>query len=89
MPAPEAGILPNTAVNHVIDRIFVAEGCRWIIDYKTVRQPEAELALRAETFRPQLERYAALFRDDSRPLRMAIFFPLQGRLLELSQRIDA
>ena len=88
-PVANQGELPNAAVNHVIDRIFVAEGCRWIIDYKTVRQPEVELAQRAEAFRPQLERYAALFHDDSRPLRMAIYFPLQGRLLELSRRIDA
>lgn len=72
------------AVNHVIDRTFVADGCRWIIDYKTVRLPEAELARRAESYRPQLERYARLFRDDPLPVRMAIYFPLQGRLLELA-----
>jgi ATP-dependent helicase/nuclease subunit A len=34
----------DAVANHVIDRIFVADGCRWIIDYKTVRLPEAELA---------------------------------------------
>src|SRR6185369_13932166 len=74
----------DLAVNHVIDRTFVAGGCRWIIDYKTVRLPETELAQRAETYRPQLERYARLFRDDPLPVRMAIYFPLQGRLLELA-----
>ncbi len=73
----------NAAVNHIIDRIFVAEGCRWIIDYKTVRLPDAALARRAESFRPQLERYARLFKDDPLPLRLAIYFPLQGRLVEL------
>lgn len=74
----------NATVNHVIDRIFVVDGCRWIIDYKTVRVAEAALAERAETFRPQLERYAALFRDQALPVRMAIYFPLQGSLFELS-----
>jgi ATP-dependent helicase/nuclease subunit A len=73
----------NATVNHVIDRIFVAEGARWIIDYKTVRLPDSELAARAETYRPQLERYACLFSGDPWPLRMAIFFPLQGILVEL------
>jgi ATP-dependent exoDNAse (exonuclease V) beta subunit len=73
------------AVNHVIDRIFVADGCRWIIDYKTVRLPEAELAQRAESYRPQLERYASLFVADPLPLRLAIFFPVQGRLVELAR----
>jgi ATP-dependent exoDNAse (exonuclease V) beta subunit len=77
--------LDNVAVNHVIDRIFVADGERWIVDYKTVRLPEAELPQRAEHFRPQLERYASLFRDDPRPLRLAIYFPLQGRLIELDK----
>ncbi|MBS1140911.1 MAG: UvrD/REP helicase [Proteobacteria bacterium] len=71
------------AINHVIDRIFVADGCRWIIDYKTVRLPETELLQRAESYRPQLERYASLFAGDPLPLRLAIYFPLQGRLIEL------
>lgn len=75
-------------LNHVIDRIFVADGCRWIIDYKTVRlapedDVEAALKQRAEGFRPQLERYAGLFAGQALPLRLAIYFPLQGRLLEL------
>jgi len=73
----------DVTVNHVIDRIFVADGCRWIIDYKTVRVPDAELAVRAESYRPQLERYASLFADDRLPLRSAVFFPVQGRLVEL------
>ncbi len=71
------------AVNHVIDRIFIDDGCRWIIDYKTVHTPTAQLAQHAEQYRPQLERYAGLFAGDPLPLRMAIFFPLQGMLIEL------
>ncbi|WP_306606821.1 exodeoxyribonuclease V subunit beta [Azonexus sp.] len=78
----------DLAVNHVIDRVFIADGCRWIIDYKTVRgvvaDAEAELAIKAEGFRPQLERYARVFAGDSLPLRLAVWFPLQGRLVELS-----
>ncbi|MBS1160245.1 MAG: UvrD/REP helicase [Proteobacteria bacterium] len=81
----------NVVSNHIIDRIFVADGCRWIVDYKTVRlaageDPERGLEQRAAGFRPQLERYAGLFAEDSRPLRLAIYFPLQGRLLELGRR---
>ena len=74
---------PASAVNHVIDRVFIAAGCRWIIDYKTVRAPLAELAARAEGYRPQLARYAGLFGDDLLPLRLAIYFPVQGHLQEL------
>lgn len=76
--------------NHVIDRIFVADGWRWIIDYKTVRlahdeDVETVLPRRAEDFRPQLERYAGLFAGERLPVRMAIYFPLQGCLLELAR----
>ena len=73
----------GVAVNHVIDRVFVADGCRWIIDYKTVRCPVADLPQRAAGFRPQLLRYASLFAGDSLPLKLAIYFPLQGQLVEL------
>lgn len=69
--------------HHVIDRSFIADGARWIIDYKTARLPDAELAARAESHRPQLERYARLFAGEPLPVRAAIFFPLQGRLIEL------
>ncbi|MBP5996520.1 MAG: UvrD-helicase domain-containing protein [Azonexus sp.] len=75
------------AVNHVIDRIFVADGCRWIVDYKTVHVPagsgEDFLRARAAEYRPQLARYASLFAGDAEPPRLAIFFPLQGVLVEL------
>ncbi|KAB2907950.1 MAG: PD-(D/E)XK nuclease family protein, partial [Dechloromonas sp.] len=70
--------------NHIIDRCFVADGCRWIIDYKTVHLPEAELAARAAVHRPQLERYAALFAGSRLPVRTAIYFPLQDCLVELT-----
>ncbi len=73
----------DAAVNHVIDRIFVADGYRWIVDYKTVRAAADELPARAAGFRSQLERYAGLFAGDPLPLRKAIFFTRQGVLVEL------
>ena len=75
-------------VSQVIDRTFVENGERWIIDYKTARfdvdAAESELKAHAETHRPQLERYAALFADADLPVRRAVFFIAQGRLVELS-----
>jgi ATP-dependent exoDNAse (exonuclease V) beta subunit len=68
---------------HVIDRVFVADGYRWIVDYKTVRLPKEALAARAESYRPQLERYAGLFKGDPLPVQMAIYFPVQGVLHKL------
>jgi len=51
-----------------------------------VHEPPAQLPARAEGFWPQLERYAALFAGDPLPLRLAIFFPVQGALIELPRR---
>jgi ATP-dependent exoDNAse (exonuclease V) beta subunit len=73
----------EVVINHVIDRVFVADGCRWIIDYKTVRLPDSDLPQRAESYRSQLDRYASLFADAALPVRRAVFFPLQGRLIEI------
>jgi ATP-dependent exoDNAse (exonuclease V) beta subunit len=74
----------NAITRHIIDRCFVADGCRWIIDYKTVHCAAGELPARAAEYRPQLERYAALFSGGALPLRLAIYFPLQDCLIELA-----
>lgn len=76
----------DVAVNQVIDRVFIADGCRWIVDYKTVRLADispAALKVQAASYRAQLQRYAALFVSSPVPTRLAVFFPLQGELVEL------
>ncbi|HZV55936.1 MAG TPA: UvrD-helicase domain-containing protein [Rhodocyclaceae bacterium] len=67
---------------HVVDRTFVEDGVRWIIDYKTAR-PDGNLTAHAERYRPQLERYADLFGDQGLVVRTAIFYAALGRLVEL------
>ncbi len=72
----------NGAIVHVsLDRTFVADGVRWIVDFKTSRHegadPDAFLAREEERYRPQLERYARLVRAlDARPIRLALYYPL-------------
>lgn len=67
-----------------IDRSFVAQGTRWIVDYKTGIHsgPDRDAFLDAERQRyaPQLERYARLLAGrESRPIRLGLYFPrLQG-----------
>jgi len=72
---------------HVIDRTFVEDGTRWVIDYKSASlgdaASEAGLARQAERYRPQLTRYALLFEDEGLPVRTGIFFMAHGRLVEL------
>jgi ATP-dependent exoDNAse (exonuclease V) beta subunit len=82
--AGEGGI-----ATHVIDRTFVEDGVRWIVDYKTAKvgageTPGGDLRQHAERYRAQLERYAALFRDEGVPVRMAVFYAASGRLVELA-----
>ena len=78
----------STLTSHVVDRCFVADGQRWIIDYKTARldQVASDAEARrthAERYRPQLERYAGLFADEGLPQRLAIFYASHGELVEL------
>ncbi len=66
----------------VIDRTFVAEGTRWIIDYKsavpTAGEPQARfLARQRALYRQQLEGYARLFTAVGEPpVRVALYYPL-------------
>jgi ATP-dependent exoDNAse (exonuclease V) beta subunit len=77
----------GNVVTHVIDRTFIDDGVRWIIDYKStdlaIRTLDSAIEQQAESHRPQLERYASVFRDEGLPIRMAVFFMALGRLVEL------
>ncbi len=71
---------------HIVDRCFVENGQRWIIDYKTTQLDDADAVLpgHVERYRAQLERYASLFADEGLPQRLAIFYAAHGRLVELA-----
>ena len=69
---------------HVVDRTFVEDGVRWIIDYKSLSLDadaiDAALGAIAEQYQPQLSRYASLFVDEGLPIKKAILFLSIGRL---------
>lgn len=72
--------------SHIIDRTFVENNERWVVDYKSARLGEVSedaLEQQAGLYRPQLERYARLFVDEGLPVRKAVFFLAHGRLVEL------
>lgn len=80
---PLTGVVRGTLIHAVIDRTFVADGCRWIIDYKTSlpRDGETELEFlnrEAEHYREQLDTYAQLLalQSDLLPIRTALYFPM-------------
>ena len=69
-----------------IDRTFVVDGCRWIVDFKLSRHEggdlEAFLDEERERYRDQLEGYAEMWRrrggDGAREIRLGLYFPLIG-----------
>jgi ATP-dependent exoDNAse (exonuclease V) beta subunit len=71
----------------VIDRTFVENGVRWIVDYKTIALDvsfdEAGLKQAAEPYRQQLEQYGALFIDEGSEIKLAVYFVSIGKLVIL------
>ncbi|MBL8239070.1 MAG: UvrD-helicase domain-containing protein [Bryobacterales bacterium] len=66
-----SGVFGGDIYSRKLDRSFVADGIRWIVDYKTGGNDAR--------YRAQLEQYAELVsRLDSRPIRLGLYFPLTG-----------
>jgi len=82
-----ATAVEDKIATHVMDRTFVEDGQRWIVDYKSawLGGDIADDALKAfaEQYRDQLERYAALFAEEGLPVRKAVFFLAHARMVEL------
>ncbi len=72
---------------HVVDRTFKENGERWIIDYKStdLGRDASPVLLEREAMqhRDQLERYVGLFEEEALPVRMAVFFMMHGKLVEI------
>jgi ATP-dependent exoDNAse (exonuclease V) beta subunit len=72
----------GTVLEHIrLDRTFVAEGQRWIIDFKTSQHQGGDtgafLDSEVARYEAQLARYArAIAALDSRPVRLGLYFPL-------------
>ena len=64
-----------------VDRTFVADGIRWVVDFKVTdaaSATESFIDSQVSKYRDDLERYArALQLFDPRPVRCGLYFPLQ------------
>ncbi len=76
------GLIEHVPVNAIIDRSFIENGTRWIIDYKTAtpaadEEMEHFLDRRQALYRNQLESYVALLRkqDDNLRIQCGLYFP--------------
>ena len=85
-----SGLVDGQVESIIIDRIRIdTEGVHWIVDYKTSTHEGGNLAgfLQQETdrYRPQLEKYVALYRNlTDAPVRAALYFPLLQEFCEVS-----
>lgn len=79
--------------NFVLDRSFVVDGIRYVIDYKTSRFPADNddlVEIKAYDHQLQLIRYAILFEnEDSRPVKAAIYFSDIAEFVEVDISDDA
>lgn len=85
---PISGLWGGQAVSIVIDRIRFDAGTHWIIDYKTSVHEggdlEGFLKQEVERYRPQLYKYAKLYRRlADAPVRTALYFPLLKEFREV------
>ena len=71
-------------LEHVrVDRTFIEDGTRWLIDYKVTEQLGGDQSrfekMQVEKYRPDMERYVRVLRAfDPRPVRCALYLPLLG-----------
>jgi ATP-dependent exoDNAse (exonuclease V) beta subunit len=71
-----------------LDRTFIDNGVRWIVDYKIAETDSADveawLDAEAERYRSQMEDYATLMRRlETRPLKLILYYPLLQRWREV------
>jgi ATP-dependent exoDNAse (exonuclease V) beta subunit len=81
-------VLRGQTRNLVLDRTFVDDGTRWIIDYKTSSHGggdlEGFLTNEADRYREQLQDYQeAMAPSETHPVKTALYFPLLDRLVEV------
>ena len=74
-------VVERKVQHFVLDRTFVDDGVRWIIDYKTSTHEgsgrDAFLDNEQTRYREQMESYARAMRAlDPRPIRLGLYFPL-------------
>lgn len=83
--APFTSVVDGELLRVVVDRTFVEDGTRWIVDYKsTLLRGDDEIASQCQRHRPQLRRYAEVLRQlDDLPIRTAVFFTAIPRWVEV------
>lgn len=82
---PLTTVLDGIPKNFIIDRTFIDNDIRWIIDYKTTTPHTEDLNsffnAQIELHKEQLQNYVNIIkRFDSRPIQAGLYFPMLGKL---------
>jgi ATP-dependent exoDNAse (exonuclease V) beta subunit len=86
---PLTGVWNGNIESVVVDRVRVDDnGVHWIVDYKTSTHEGGDLQgfleQESERYRPQLEKYAALYKClGNSKVRVALYFPLLQEFREV------
>ena len=74
------GLVDGEIVRGTVDRTFVENGVRWIIDFKTSAHEGGSLRAfldeQQRRYRDQMERYARILAPLGEPVRLGLYFPL-------------
>jgi ATP-dependent exoDNAse (exonuclease V) beta subunit len=74
------GVVNGEVVRGLVDRTFIDNGVRWIIDFKTSEHEgdklEEFLDEQQRRYRDQMERYARILTPLGNPVRLGLYFPL-------------
>jgi ATP-dependent helicase/nuclease subunit A len=75
-----AGVVDGEIIRGTVDRTFVEDGIRWIVDFKTSAHEggslEAFLDEQQRRYRDQMDRYAKILALAGEPVRVGLYFPL-------------
>jgi len=83
------GVVEGRIVHVVMDRTFVENGVRWVVDYKSSSHEGGSLddflANERERYRGQLEMYAAILKagGESREIRKGLYYPALSAWVEI------
>jgi ATP-dependent exoDNAse (exonuclease V) beta subunit len=82
------GIVKGEVVRGLVDRTFIDQGVRWIIDFKTSEHEGGNLEVfldeQQRRYRDQMERYAHIMESLGNPVRLGLYFPLLDEWREWS-----
>ncbi|MDX1438802.1 MAG: 3'-5' exonuclease, partial [Rubricoccaceae bacterium] len=80
------GHLGGDTRRYFVDRTFIENGVRWIIDFKTGSSRDESintfLEREQDRYREQLEDYARLFTNEGLPIRLGLYFPMEAAWIE-------